>query len=99
MSTLQRLVAKLEKTGSVNNQPKPRRQRNNRSIENVAASIPRRAQELGLLQNSTWQIFASGFRLASTTPRRLFAEWALERLERTLISAEKLSSATKHISG
>ncbi|KAG8289458.1 hypothetical protein J6590_104028 [Homalodisca vitripennis] len=65
MSTLQRLVAKFEKTGSVNNQPTPRRERNSRSIENVATvresvqrnprqSIPRRAQELGLSQTSTW---------------------------------------------
>ncbi|KAG8289738.1 hypothetical protein J6590_098269 [Homalodisca vitripennis] len=60
MSTLQRLVAQFEKTGSINN-PRPRRQRNN-TIENFAAvresvqrnprqSIPRRAQELGLSQN------------------------------------------------
>ncbi|KAG8267635.1 hypothetical protein J6590_047221 [Homalodisca vitripennis] len=39
MSTLQRLVAKFEKIGSVNNQPTPRRQRNSRSIENVTAVL------------------------------------------------------------
>ncbi|KAF7273564.1 hypothetical protein GWI33_013726 [Rhynchophorus ferrugineus] len=66
-STIQRLVAKFETTGSVNNQPTPVRQRNARSVENIAAvcesvqekpgqSIPRLAQELGLSQTSTWRI-------------------------------------------
>ncbi|KAJ8952814.1 hypothetical protein NQ318_008135 [Aromia moschata] len=36
-STLQRLVAKFETTGSVNNLPTPVRQRNARSAENIAA--------------------------------------------------------------
>ena len=60
-STFQRLVAKFETTGSVNNQPIPVRQRDARSAENIAAvresvqenprqSIPRRAQELSLSQ-------------------------------------------------
>lgn len=66
-STIQRLVAKFELTGSVNNQSTPLRQRNARSAENIAAvrdsvqenpkqSIPRRAQELGLSKTSTWRI-------------------------------------------
>lgn len=66
-STIQRLVAKFEKAGSVNNQPTPARRRNARSAENIAAvresvqenprqSIPRRAQTLGLSQTSTWRI-------------------------------------------
>ncbi|KAJ8938858.1 hypothetical protein NQ318_019919 [Aromia moschata] len=37
LSTLQRLVAKFETTGSVNNLPTPVRQRNARSTENIAA--------------------------------------------------------------
>ncbi|EFN83459.1 hypothetical protein EAI_09926, partial [Harpegnathos saltator] len=60
-STLQRLVAKFETTGSVNDQLTPVCQRNAKSAENIAAvsesvqenprqSIPRRAQELGLSQ-------------------------------------------------
>ena len=63
-STLQRLVIKFETIGSVRNKSTPVRQRNARSAENIAAvrenvqnprqSIPRRAQELGLLQTSTW---------------------------------------------
>ena len=36
-STLQRLVAKFETTGSVKNQQAPVRQRNARSAENIAA--------------------------------------------------------------
>jgi len=63
-STLQRLVAKFETTGLVNDQLTPVRQRNARSAENIAAvresvqenagqSIPRRAQELGLSKSST----------------------------------------------
>ena len=66
-STLQRLVAKFETAGSVNNQPIPIRQRNTRSAKNIAAvcesvqenqrqSNPRRAYALGISQTSTWQI-------------------------------------------
>ncbi|CAI6367280.1 unnamed protein product [Macrosiphum euphorbiae] len=66
-STLQRLVAKFETTGSVNDQITPVRQRTSRSADNIAAvresvqenpgqSIPRHAQELGLSKSSTWQI-------------------------------------------
>ncbi|XP_055907719.1 probable GTP pyrophosphokinase isoform X2 [Eupeodes corollae] len=66
-STVQRLVNKFQKTGSVNNQPAVVRQRNARSLENIAAvlesvqenpnqSIPNRAKELGLSQTSTWRI-------------------------------------------
>ena len=36
-STLQRLVAKFETTGLVNNQPTPVRQKNARSAENIAS--------------------------------------------------------------
>lgn len=61
------LVAKFELTGSINYQPTPIRQRNARSIENIAAvrdsvrenprqSISRRSQELGLSATSTWRI-------------------------------------------
>ena len=38
-STLQRLVAKFETIGSVNNQPTPVRQRNARSAKNIAGGI------------------------------------------------------------
>jgi len=63
-STIRRLVAKFESTGSTNNQPTPVRHRNARSAENIAAvresvrenprqSISRRSQELGLSATST----------------------------------------------
>ena len=66
-STLQRLVAKFESTGSINNLPTPVRAKTARSAENIAAvrdsvqenprqSILRRSQELGLSQTSTWRI-------------------------------------------
>lgn len=66
-STIRRLVAKFESTGSINNQPTSIRHINARSIENIAAmrdsvwenpkqSISRRSQELGLSATSTWQI-------------------------------------------
>jgi len=66
-STIRRLVAKFELTGSINYQPTPIRQQNARSIENIAAmldsvrenprqSISRRSQELGLSATSTWRI-------------------------------------------
>ncbi|KAJ8957741.1 hypothetical protein NQ318_017639 [Aromia moschata] len=66
-SILQRLVAKFETTGSVNNLSTLVRERKARSAENIDAvrisvqensrqSIPRRAQELGLSQTSTWRI-------------------------------------------
>ncbi|KAJ8932040.1 hypothetical protein NQ318_002679 [Aromia moschata] len=58
-------MAKFKTTGSVNNLPTPIRQRNARSAENIAAvrvsvqenlrqSIPRRTQELGLWQTTTF---------------------------------------------
>ena len=104
-STLQRLVAKFETTGSVNNQPTPVRSRNARSAENIAAvresvqqnprqSIPRRAQELGLSQTSTWRILrrdlglhpykiqlTQELKVDDHRQRRLFADWASNRLE------------------
>jgi len=66
-STIQRLVAKFESTGSINNQLTPVRPRNAKSAENIAAvresvrenlrrSISRRSQELGLSVTSTWRI-------------------------------------------
>ncbi|XP_022163933.1 uncharacterized protein LOC111029282 [Myzus persicae] len=66
-STIRRLVAKFESTGSINHQPTPIRRRNARSTENIAAvcdsvrgnprqSISRRSQDLGLSATSTWRI-------------------------------------------
>jgi len=66
-STIRRLVAKFESTGSINNQPTTVCRRNARSAENIAAvresvreksrrSISRRSQELGLSATSTWRI-------------------------------------------
>ena len=67
-STIQRLVAKFESTGSINNQPiSPVHRRNARSAENIAAvresvrenprrSIFRCSQELGFSATSTWRI-------------------------------------------
>lgn len=66
-STIQRLMAKFEVTGSVNNLPRLVRLRNGRSVDNIAAvhrsvdenpkqSIPRRSQELGISMSSTWRI-------------------------------------------
>jgi len=60
-STIRRLVAKFELTGSTNNEPTPVRRRNARSAENIAAvresvrenprqSISLRSQELGFLR-------------------------------------------------
>lgn len=104
-STLQRLVTKFETTGSVNSQPAPVRQRNVRSVENIAAvresvqenprqSIPRRAQELGLSQTSTWRILrrdlslypykiqlTQELKVNDHRQRRVFADWASQRLE------------------
>lgn len=104
-STLQRLVSKFETTGSVNDQLTPVRQRNARSVENIAAvresvqdnprqSIPRRAQELGLSQSSTWRILrrdlglhpykiqlTQELKINDHRQRRLFADWVSERLE------------------
>ena len=65
-STVRRLVAKFESTGSINNQPSVRR-RNAKSAENIAAvresvrenlrqSISHRSQELDLFAISTWRI-------------------------------------------
>ncbi|KAL4150136.1 hypothetical protein QTP88_003970 [Uroleucon formosanum] len=65
--TIRRLEAKFESTGSINYQPTLIRQRNARSIENIASvresvqknprqSISRRSQELGLSVTSTWRI-------------------------------------------
>lgn len=104
-STLHRLVTKFETTGSVNNQPTPVRRRNARSAENIAAvresvrenprqSIPRRSQELGLSQTSTWRILrrdlglhpykiqlTQELKVNDHRQRRVFADWALEQLE------------------
>lgn len=104
-STIRRLVDKFESTGSVNNQPVPVRQRNARSAENIAAvrdsvhenprqSIPRRAQELGFSQTTTWRILrrdlglhpykiqlTQELKVNDHRQRRVFADWALERME------------------
>lgn len=85
-STLKRLVAKFETTGSVNNQPTPVRSRKARSAKSIAAvresvqqnpwqSIPCRAHELGLSQTSTW------LKVHNHRLRRLFSDWASNRLE------------------
>ncbi|KAJ8940265.1 hypothetical protein NQ318_007179 [Aromia moschata] len=84
-STLQRLVATLETTGSINNLPPPVRQRNARSAENIAAvgvsvqenprqPIPRRLHpyKIQLIQE---------IKVNDHRQRRLFADWASERLE------------------
>ncbi|CAI6343491.1 unnamed protein product [Macrosiphum euphorbiae] len=66
-STIRRLVAKFESTGSINYQPTPIRQRNARSIEDIAAvrdsvrenprqSVSRLSQELGLSATLTCRI-------------------------------------------
>ena len=66
-STIRRLVNKFESSGTVTDTIVPVRQRNARSEANIAAvnesvpenpnlSIPRRSQELGIYQTSTWRI-------------------------------------------
>ena len=66
-STIHRLVNKFESSGTVTDTIVPVRQRNARSEVNIAAlnesvhenpnlSVPRRSQELGISQTSTWRI-------------------------------------------
>ena len=115
--TIRNVVDKFESTGSVNDRPTPVRRRNARSAENIATiresvqenprqSIPRRAQEFGLSQTSTWRILrrdlslhpykiqlTQELKVNDQKRRRLFADWASERL------AEKQSLATRRIFG
>jgi len=64
---IRRIVENFERTFSLHNVQVPIRQRTSRSIENIAAveasvaedrnlSIPRRSQQLGLSQTTTWRI-------------------------------------------
>lgn len=68
------------------------RQRNARSLENIAAvreslhensqqSIPRRAQELNQSSMTTWCILRRELKPNDHRPRRAFADSALEQLE------------------
>ncbi|CAF1523416.1 unnamed protein product [Didymodactylos carnosus] len=104
-STIRRLVNKFESSGTVTDTKVPVRQRNARSEANIAAvnesvrenpnlSIPRRSQELGISQTSTWRILRKDlglhpYKIQLTQElkpndhslRRRFADWALEQLE------------------
>ncbi|KAJ8944762.1 hypothetical protein NQ318_000660 [Aromia moschata] len=93
-STLQRLVAKFETTGSVTNLPTPVRQRIAISEEDIAAvrvsvqenprqSIPRRAQELGRSQTLTWRILHRDFGLH---PYKIKLTQELKRIEEEDVS-------------
>ena len=73
-STIRRLVNKFESSGTVTDTIVPVRQRNARSEANIAAvnesvhenpnlSVPRRSQELGISQTSTWRILRKGLGL------------------------------------
>ena len=118
------MVDKFESTGSVNDRPTPVRRRNARSAENIAAiresvqenprqSIPRRTQELGLSQTTTWRILrrdlglhpykiqlTQELKVNDHIQQRVFTKLALEQLAQlTLIFIEKSSSAMGPISG
>ena len=69
-----RLVEKFESTGTVQNVPVPVRQRNARSVENIAAasasieedsnqSLTRRSQALGISVRPLWRIFQKNLSL------------------------------------
>ena len=69
-STIERLVEKIEYTGTVQNVPVPVRPRNARSVENIAAaeasveespnvSLTRRSQALGISETSLWRILGN----------------------------------------
>ncbi|KAJ8962868.1 hypothetical protein NQ318_001276, partial [Aromia moschata] len=83
-STLQRLVAKFETTSSVNNLPTPVRQRNARSAENIAAvrvnfNLANFASRPG---PATYKIqLTQELKVNDHRQRRLFADWASQRLE------------------
>ncbi|CAF4520213.1 unnamed protein product, partial [Didymodactylos carnosus] len=93
-STIRGLVNKFESSGTVTDTKVPVRQRNARSEANIAAvnesvrensnlSIPRRSQELGISQTSTWRILRKDLELKPNdhSLRRRFADWASEQLE------------------
>ena len=104
-STIRRLVNKFESSGTVTDTIVPVRQRNARSEANIAAvnesfhenpnlSVPRRSQELGISQTSTWRILRKDlglhpYKIQLTQElkpndhslRRRFADWVLEQLE------------------
>lgn len=112
--SLYRLVQKFEQTGSVADKSTFVRRRGARSEVNIAAvsqsvgddpnlSIPRRSQELGLSQTTTWRILHQDLRLKAYKVqitqelkpndhqvRRNFANWALEQLEADPHFAEKI---------
>lgn len=100
--TIRSIVQKFEVTGSVKNLPTPVRARSKRSVENIAAvresvaanpklSIPRRSQQLGIAQTTTWRILRKDLALkaykiqltqelkpADHRQRRIFVDWVLQ---------------------
>lgn len=102
---IRRIVENFERTFSLHNVQVPIRRRTARSNENIAAvqasvaedrnlSIPRRSQELGLSQTTTWRILRKDlglhpYKIVLTQElkpldhrkRREFADFALEQLE------------------
>ena len=113
-ATIERLMARFKETGSVGDRPVPVRRRTARSNENIAAvaesvrednrmSIPRRSQEVGLSQTSTWRILRKDlglhpYKIQLTQElkpqdhgsRRTFADWVLEQLETDPHFGEKI---------
>lgn len=103
-STLQRVVAKFQTANRVNNLPTPVCQKTTTSAANIVGVhesvqeslkqlIPRRAQELGLCQTSTWRVLRQEVGLHSYEiqliqelkvndhkQRRFFAKWASRSL-------------------
>ncbi|XP_065084407.1 uncharacterized protein LOC135706689 [Ochlerotatus camptorhynchus] len=106
--TIRNVVNKFEETGSVNAQPPSVREQNASTVrkseqENPRQSTPRRAQELGLSQASTWRILrrelglhpykiqlTQELKLNGHRQRRLFADWLLEQLETDADFARKI---------
>ena len=104
-STIRRLVNKFQSSGTLTDMIVPVRERNARSKANIAAvnesvhenpnlSVPRRSQELGISQTSTWRIWRKDLGLHpykiqwtqelkpnDHSLRRRFVDWALEQLE------------------
>ena len=104
-STIRRLVNKFESSGTVTDMIVLVRRRNARSEGNIAAvnesvhensnlSVPRRSQELGISQTSTWRtlrkdLILHPYKIQLTQElkpndhsfRRRFADWAIEQLE------------------
>ena len=122
-STIRRLVSKFQSSGTVTDMIVPVRQRNACSEANIAAanesvpenpnlSVPRRSEESGISQTSTWRILRKDldlhpYKIQLTQElkpndhslRRRFADWVLEQLEVDANFGKKSSSVTKHISG